>query len=154
VTPSFVRSAKDFWAGLIYIALGLSAVIIGRDYGMGTALRMGAAYFPTVLGALLTFIGVISVVRSFIRPGTPIDRFAFRGLLLVVGATLLFGFIVRGAGLVVALPVLVLTSAYASVHFRWVPTLLLAAGLTTFCILVFAHGLGVPLPVLGRWFGY
>jgi putative tricarboxylic transport membrane protein len=151
---SAIRSAKDFWAGVIYIGLGLTAVVIARDYGMGTALRMGPGYFPTVLGFLLTFIGVISVARSFIQPGTPIDRFTFKGLLLVLGSTLLFGLVVRGAGLVIALPLLVLISAYASIHFRWPRTLVLASGLTAFCILVFALGLGVPLPIFGSWFGF
>lgn len=148
-----IRSAKDFWTGLIYIFFGLSTVLIARDYGMGTALKMGPAYFPTVLGALLTLIGIISLVRSFIATGSPIGGFAFKGLLLVVGSTLVFGFIVRGAGLAVALPVLVIMSAYASVRFRWGPSLALAAGLTLFCVLVFLKGLGVPLPTLGSWFG-
>jgi putative tricarboxylic transport membrane protein len=75
-------------------------------------------------------------------------------LLLVLGSTLLFGFIVREAGLVIGLTLLVLVSACASVHFRWGSTLALAAGLTAFCILVFAYGLGVPLPIFGSWFGY
>ena len=29
----------------------------------------------------------------------------------------------------------------------------MAAGLTVFCVLVFLKGLGVPLPLIGRWFG-
>ena len=37
-----IRSAKDFWTGLIYIFFGSSAILIARDYGMGTALKMGA----------------------------------------------------------------------------------------------------------------
>jgi putative tricarboxylic transport membrane protein len=151
ISPS--RNAKDFWPGIIYIAFGLSAVIIALDYGMGTALKMGPAYFPTVLGSLLILIGIVSLVRSFIQAGTPIGDFAFKGLWLVVGSTLLFGLIVRGAGLAIALPALVVISAYASVHFRWGASLALAAGLTVFCILVFLKGLGVPLPVLGWWFG-
>ena len=87
------------------------------------------------------------------EPGSPIGGFAFKGLLLVVGSTLVFGLIVRGAGLAVALPVLVIMSAYASIRFRWGPSLVLAAGLTVFCVLVFLKGLGVPLPILGSWFG-
>ena len=148
-----IRSTKDFWTGLIYIFFGSSAVIIALDYGMGTSLRMGPGYFPTVLGVLLALIGIISLVRSFIATGSPIGGLAFKGLLLVVGSTLVFGLIVRGAGLAGALPVLVIMSAYASVRFRWGPSLALAAGLTLFCVLVFLKGLGVPLPTLGSWFG-
>ena len=148
-----MRNPKDFWTGIIYIAFGLTAVIIARDYSMGTTLKMGPSYFPTVLGSLLILIGIVSVVRSFIQAGTPIGRFAAKGVFLVVVSTLVFGLIVRGAGLAVALPVFVIMSGYASVHFRWGPTLAVAAGLTAFCILVFLKGLGVPLPILGSWFG-
>lgn len=148
-----IRSTRDFWSGLIYIFLGASAVVIARDYDMGTTLKMGAAYFPTVLGGLLVVVGAISMVRSFIVQGAPIGRFASKGLLSVVGSVLLFGFIVRGAGLAVALPLLVVVSALASSRFRWGPTLAIATGLTVFCALVFIKGLGVPLPVIGPWFG-
>jgi hypothetical protein len=148
-----IRSAKDFWTGVLYIFFGASAIFIATDYGMGTALRMGPAYFPTVLGALLTFIGAIALVRAFIVPGTPIGGFAVKGLLLVVISVLLFGITVRGGGLSVALPLLVIVSAYASSRFRWGPTIVLAVGLTLFCVLVFLKGLGVPLPILGPWFG-
>jgi len=148
-----IRSARDFWTGLLYVLFGSSAVLIATDYGMGTALRMGPGYFPTVLGVLLTLIGIVALVRSFIEPAAPIGRFAVKGLLLVVGSILVFGLTVRGAGLAIALPLLVILSAYASVHFRWGPSIALAAGLALFCALVFLKGLGVPLPVLGSWFG-
>jgi putative tricarboxylic transport membrane protein len=71
---------------------------------------------------------------------------------LIVAATVVFGLIVKGAGLVVALPLFVIMTAYASVKFRWVPSLILAAASTVFCVLVFVKGLGVPLPIIGRWF--
>jgi hypothetical protein len=148
-----IRSAKDLWTGLIYIFFGVSAILIARDYGMGTALRMGPGYFPTILGGLLTLVGIISLVRSFVVAGSPIGGFAFKGLLLVVGSTLVFGFILRQAGVVIALPLFVLMSACASARFRWGLSLALAAGITLFCVLVFLKGLGVPLPILGSWFG-
>jgi hypothetical protein len=148
-----LRNAKDFCTGLIYIGFGLSAVIIGRDYGMGTAVKMGPAYFPTVIGSLLMLMGMISVVRSFLQPGTPIGGFTFKGLALVIVSALVFGLLVKGAGLAIALPVLVMISAFASDQFRWGPSLALAAGLTLFCVVVFIKGLGVPLPILGSWFG-
>jgi hypothetical protein len=148
-----LRNPKDFWTGILYIVFGLAAIIIGRDYGMGTPRKMGPAFFPVVLSVILIVIGVISLVRSFIRPGSPIGRIAVRGLLLVTGATLLFGIIVRGAGLIIALPVLVIVSAYASRRFGWRTSITLAIVLTASCIVIFLKGLGIPLPVLGPWFG-
>jgi hypothetical protein len=152
VLTSHIRNSKDFWTAIIYITVGSIFLIISRDYPMGSTLKMGPAYFPTVLSSLLIIIGVISLARSFIQQGTPIGSFTFRGLLLVITATMLFGLIVRGAGLMIALPALVIISASASIRFRWVESLALAAGLTLFCILVFLKGLGVPLPIVGLWF--
>ena len=149
---SLIRSPKDFYAALIYLVIGVSTIVIGRDYQMGTAFKMGPAYFPTVLAALLCFIGLISLIRSFVRKGDPIPTFAWKPLLLIVTATVVFGFLVKGAGLAIALPLFVMMTAYASAKFRWVPSLVLAAAATVFCVLVFVKGLGVPLPIIGRWF--
>jgi hypothetical protein len=101
-----IRNEKDFWIGVVYVAFGSAAIIVSRNYGMGTALKMGPSYFPTILGGFLIVIGVISLIRSFIKPGSPFGAFAFKGLLLITASIILFGFIVRGAGLVIALPVL------------------------------------------------
>ena len=148
-----IRNPKDFWAGAIYVLIGVAVVVLARDYGMGSALRMGPGYFPAVLGAALALIGVISLVRSFLRPGERVDAFAVKRLLLILAATLLTGFLIRGAGIIVALPLLVLISAYASAKTRLVPALALAVGLTAFCALVFVKGLGIPLPIVGPWLG-
>jgi len=148
-----LRNPKDFWTGIIYFLFGVLAFIIARGYPMGTALKMGPGYFPTILSVLLVLIGTIALVRSFLKPGTPVGRFTVKGLLLVAVSTVLFGLLLRKAGLIIALPVLVLASAYASREFRWRQSALLAAGLTVFCALIFLKGLGVPIPLVGPWFG-
>lgn len=132
---------------------GLAAVLIGRDYSMGSAGRMGPAYFPTVLGSLLALIGLIGVVRSFLRPGEAISKFYIKELVLVLSAVLLFGFLMRGAGLVPAAIVLILMSAYASPKFTWGASLLLAIGLAFFAVVLFVKLLGLPIAILGPWFG-
>ena len=147
------RNPKDLWTGIIYIAFGVAALYIARDYGWGTPRKMGPAFFPGILSILLIVIGIISLVRSFVRPGTPIGRFTIKGVLMVTGATVLFGLIVRGAGLLIAMPVLVIVSAYASHKFSWRTSIIMAIVLTVSCILVFLKGLGIPLPILGSWFG-
>ena len=146
------RNPKDLWTGIIYIAIGLAAIIIARNYGMGTPRKMGPAFFPVILSSLLILIGVISVVRSFLRQGTPVGRFTVRGVLLVTGATVLFGLIIRGAGMIIAMPALVIIGAYGSRKFSWRTSIVLSIGITVFCILVFLKGLGIPLPVVGAWF--
>jgi hypothetical protein len=151
--PSFIRNPKDFWSGLIFVLFGLAAILIGQDYMMGTAGRMGPAYFPTILGSLLTIIGLIAIVRSMLTAGVALEKFAVREVSLIIAATLLFGVLVRGAGLVVAVVALVLLSAYASKKFRLLPSVLLAAGSAAFSVLVFIVGLGLPMPIIGPWFG-
>jgi putative tricarboxylic transport membrane protein len=148
-----VPNPRDFWSGVIFGGTGLAAVVLGRDYSMGTATKMGPGYFPTVLGVLLALIGLVLVVRAFLTRGEPIRGIAIRALVLVLGATIVFGLLLRGAGMVIALVVLVLVSAAASRLVLWRPAVVLAVGLAAFSTLVFAKLLGLPIPVVGRWFG-
>lgn len=152
--PSFIRNPKDFWSGIMFLLFGLAAVVIARDYAMGNAGRMGPAYFPTVLGWILAAIGAVALVRSFMTSGENVEKFAIKELLLVLGAVLLFGILVRGAGLVAAVIALIMVSAYASIKFRWTSSIALAVGLAVFSVLLFVKALGLPMPILGPWFGY
>ena len=147
-----IRSQQDFGAGLLYAAFGLAAILMAWDYGMGTASRMGPGYFPTALGALLLLIGIASVVRSFFRDGKPIGAVAWKGAALVTAGTVLFGLLLRPAGLVPALVALILVGASASSRFKfeWRAGALMLA-LIAFCALVFVKGLGLPIPLLGHW---
>jgi len=45
-----IKSPKDFWAGLMFIGFGLFFMIGADNYELGSAARMGPAYFPTMLG--------------------------------------------------------------------------------------------------------
>ena len=48
-----IRGQQDFWSGLLFVGFGAVALVIGRDYAMGTAMRMGPGYFPMILAGLL-----------------------------------------------------------------------------------------------------
>ena len=148
-----IRNPKDFWSGLLFLGVGGAVVLLARNYQLGTALRMGPGYFPTALGSLLAVVGVVAVARSFIRPGMAIEPFHWRLLLIVLGATLLFGVLVRNAGLIAAVAVLVLMAAAASVYFRWRVAIALTAGLIIFSVIVFVKALGLPIPLIGPWLG-
>lgn len=148
-----VRNPQDFWSGVLFLAVGVLAVVLARGYPMGNALRMGPAFFPTILGALLALVGAATLLRGLIEPGGAIGRFAWRDLLLILSATVLFGALIRTAGLAVATVVIVFVGASASTRFRVGPTVLLAIGLAAFVVLLFITALGMPIPLIGPWLG-
>jgi len=148
-----IKHPKDFYAGLMYAAIGVGAIIIARNYNMGTSVRMGPGYFPTMLGGLLTLVGAISMIRAFLHSGEAIKPFYWKELFLVLGSVALFGVLVRGAGLVPSLILLVITSAWASDKFRLKTALLLAVLASLLSAMVFVKGLGLPFSIIGPWFG-
>ena len=151
---SFIRAPKDFWTGVIYLAVGALGIVVGREYSFGSAGRMGPGYFPYVISCLLILFGVITLVRSFMTDGEPVGALAWKAIGLVVGSVVAFGLLLPTAGLIVAMTVLVLMSAAASEKFRFeVKATAGLVGLVVFCSLVFVKGLGVPMPLLGSWFG-
>ncbi|MCA1246446.1 tripartite tricarboxylate transporter TctB family protein [Massilia sp. MS-15] len=152
---STIRHPKNFWIGIIFVIFGLAAVYFGRELGMGTAGRMGPGYFPTVLGWLLAFVGLLGIVRAFVgrrsEAHDAISSFHLRDIAIILGAVLLFGVLVRGAGLALSAFVLVMLSAYASRKFRLGSTVLLAVGLSLFAVVLFVKLLGLPMPIAGPW---
>lgn len=148
-----IRDFHDFWSGVLFIAAGGVAMFLARNYFLGTADKMGPGYFPTILGGLLVLVGIAAVIRALGRDGEAPKAFHWRLMLYVLGATILFGLLIRNAGLLAAVGVLVLVSAAASVHFRWRKALVLAALLMTVSALIFVKGLGLPIPLIGPWLG-
>jgi hypothetical protein len=85
-----ITNGKDFWAGLMFIGFGMSFMLISRNYPMGSALRMGPAYFPTVLGGLMAVLGAIVLIRSFFsKIETPIKQLPVRIYLLIPAVLLM-----------------------------------------------------------------
>src|SRR5438445_3291707 len=84
-----ITNGKDFWAGLVFIAFGLAFMLISQNYAMGNAVRMGPAYFPTVLGGMLAVLGAAIFLRAFVsKVANPLAVFPFR-LWFVVGGLIL-----------------------------------------------------------------
>jgi hypothetical protein len=145
--------SKDFWSGLLFLAVGAFFVVQSRNYRIGTAMQMGPAYFPTVLGVLLGLIGLALVVRTLIKPGLAVGRLAFGKVGLITLATVLFALLLRRTGLIAALVLLILISAYASRRFRWTTALILAGALAAGSAILFVRLLQLPLPLVGPWLG-
>jgi len=141
-----IRNQKDVWAGILFVGFGAFFTGMARQYELGEAANMGAGYFPTLLGILLTLLGLI-VVAGGMSPNAASDRvarFSWRTLIFVLGPVGLFGILLNSLGLVLAIASLIIIASYASHEFRLREALTNAVVLTALSLLVFLWGLNLP----------
>ena len=144
-----IRDQKNFWSGLMFIGFGAFFVGWAQQYDLGSAARMGPAFFPTMLGAILFLLGAIVLIEGLAKETADgkIEPFNFKALILVLGAVIAFGLLLRPAGLIVALFVLIGVSALGSHEFKLRDILLLSVGLSLLVYGVFIYGLSMTIPV-------
>jgi hypothetical protein len=192
-----IKSPKDFWAGLMFIGFGLFFALWAYGfYQMGTAVRMGPAYFPFVLGGLLAVLGGFVLIEGFALEGSGaplklpfniIDLIAAlaifavllylaprvglspdwgmlaaslvvtvltvmyrpnaRALVLISVACIVYGYVMKPLGLVVATAALVFISAFGGHEFKWKEVAILYVILMVFSYFVFVKGLTLPFPM-------
>jgi putative tricarboxylic transport membrane protein len=145
--PSILDN-KDVWAGLFLIVVGVTAVVIARNYTFGTALRMGPGFFPTVLGGFLILSGLY-ILASGLRSGeTLAGSWSLRALIVLPLALALFGVLIDRAGFIPAMLVLIFGSGLAGTDFRLIELLVFSVLLTALCAIVFVWALGLPYPLI------
>jgi hypothetical protein len=190
-----IKGPKDFWAGVMFIGFGGFFMIWAlTHYQMGTAVRMGPAYFPAVLGGLLVFLGVLVFLESVAMEGAPLafpfnivdliiavlvyvalgwifKRMGIGGdwailvgtlvlivlsvlyrpgtkpLVLISAACVIYGYLMKPLGLILATALIVFISAFAGHQFKWKEAGILYAILIVFSVLVFVKGLTLPFPI-------
>ena len=139
-----IKSPKDFWAGLMFIVFGLFFLVVARNYQMGSAVRMGPAYFPTVLGGLMAVLGGIVFFQSLAIQGPPMPKFSFKPLFFISLSLVLFGYLLKPIGFVLSLVVLIFVCAFGGHEFRAKEVAILTVVLIIFSVLVFVKGLTLP----------
>lgn len=149
-----IKSPKNFWAGLMFMGFGLFAAIwAATHYQMGTAVRMGPAYFPVLLGGLLTVLGLFVFVESLVVQGPRVPYIGLRPLILISLACVAYGYLMKPLGLIGATAALVFISALAGHEFKWKEVAVLYIALIVFSVLVFVKGLTLPFPLWPEFVG-
>jgi hypothetical protein len=144
---------KDFWSGLMLIAIGGGAVFIARNYQFGSSLRMGPGYFPTILGGALVMFGVYFIIQGLRAGAEKLEgSLSLRALIILPLSLVLFGLLIDRAGFIPAMLALIIGSATASTQFRLVEVLIFAVFMTAMCVIVFIWALGLPYELItGIW---
>jgi hypothetical protein len=147
-----VRNLQDLLAGLVFALFGVAGLYFGRDYAIGVTSRMGPGYLPWVLSIGLIVLGAIIAARGLMTDGQPLEPSHWRPLVFIIGAIIVFGFLIERAGLVVSgFLVTVLCALGYRDRIRPVEILVMAVVLTIFCVVLFIELLGQQMPVW--WWG-
>lgn len=147
-----VANSKDFWSGVVFILTGAFFIYFAQEHEMGTAARMGPAYFPTILGGALSFLGAIVALRGMlIRPVDPeeakIEPYDWRVIVLILGSVFVFSLLLAFCGLMISLAAMIIVAAFADKGSRVKETLILIAVMDILAYVIFVYGIGMLVPV-------
>lgn len=140
---------RDLVAGVLMVVGGLFVALYASNrYGVGAVTRMGPGYFPTMLGWVLAFLGLVVAALSFRRvvhvlkpaPFTP------RPFIAVIAAVALFALLITRIGLIPTTVLVVIVTASGSNSFRPQRAIVLGVSLAVISWLIFSLGLQMTLP--------
>jgi putative tricarboxylic transport membrane protein len=143
-----VRSPRDLLAGVSLVALALFALWAGAPLDAGTRRAMGPGMLPRAVALAILAAGLLLTVLSLVKRGEGLGRWPLRGPLFVSLAIVAFSLTIRGVGLALAGPLVVIVSGAASPESRPRELVIFALAITAFCVGLFKYALGLPIPVL------
>ncbi|MDW8335597.1 MAG: tripartite tricarboxylate transporter TctB family protein [Tepidimonas sp.] len=140
------RDGRDIVGGVLMAAIGAAAALYAQaEYELGELRNMGPGFFPVVLGWVLAVLGLLIAVPALLRQGEAITV-AWRAAACVVGSLVVFGLLLKPAGMVLATVAAVLVASLADDRFTWRTRLITAAAIAALAWLIFIAGLGMVLP--------
>jgi hypothetical protein len=153
-----IKSQKDFFAGLMFLTVGVAFAWGATNYNIGEGARMGPGYFPLMLGILLGVLGLAVIFESLVvetEDGEPVGKIAWKPLGYIIGANVAFGLLLGGLpkygipamGLIAAIYALVFIASLAGDRFRPKEVAILATVLAVFSYFAFVWLLKLQFPV-------
>jgi hypothetical protein len=137
--------------GAFFILVGALFAWQSLQVELGTWLRIGPGGMPLVLSLLLVLLGVIILLSALREIGEPVGAIAWRGIVFITLAPIIFGLTVRGLGFVGAVFVTALFASFASLRMTPLRAVALSVALTAFSTAVFSYALGLPFERFGPW---
>jgi hypothetical protein len=141
------KLGQDFWAGLLFAAFGIAAIVIARGYKLGSAAHMGPAYMPIAVGVLLVLFGSALTARSLLRGSLRVGELAWFAAALVLIGILVFAFFVRSIGLAITTILVAIACRVAGRYWDWPANVILALALAVMMAAIFIFGLNMSLPL-------
>ena len=144
-----IKNPRDFGAAALFIAIGCLGLWVAQDYTFGTSARMGPGYFPILISSVLVVLGMVTGLGSLRISGSAIAEMHWRSTILIVAGIVIFGSTIDVVGLIPAVLITVVMTAFASGESRWKEVIPLAIFLAAFCTAIFVYALNQPLTLIG-----
>src|SRR5579864_6873150 len=87
---SFIRAPREFYGGLVLVAVAAFALWASHDLGGRRGFAFGPGTAPTLFAYVLGALGVAVAVTGFTTSGPKIDRFHLRGPFFISLSVLIF----------------------------------------------------------------
>jgi len=153
-----IKSQKDFFSGLMFMAVGVAFAWGASTYTVGNGARMGPGYFPLMLGVLLAILGGVITFKAMVvetMDGDKIGSFAWKPLTFIILANLVFGACIGGLpsigmppmGLIVGIYLLTFIASNAGDEFSFKAVAVLSTILAAMSYLAFIVLLKLQFPV-------
>ncbi|KAB1083137.1 tripartite tricarboxylate transporter TctB family protein [Neorhizobium galegae] len=141
-------------AGLLFVLIGAAFLLSSLDLSYGTWRKIGPGAFPGLVASALIAMGVIvAFTAEKLNAGKEQPSLYSSKVTFIIAAIVVFGLVIRGGGLLPAVFCSCVISSLASRPLRPVKSMLYGLGLGTACSLAFIKGLGMPIAIIGPWFG-
>lgn len=153
-----IKSQKDFFSGLLFIAVGVAFAAGATHYSFGSGARMGPGYFPLVLGVFMAVLGGVITFKALVvetEDGDKVGSWAWKPLFFIISANLLFGLLLGGLpgigfpsfGLIAAIFALTFVASLAGEEFSVKAVFILSVVLSIMSYAAFIWLLKLQLPV-------
>ena len=146
-----IRSPRDFWGGLVLIAVGILAIWASRDLPGQRGFAFGPGTAPRLFSGLLVGFSAVVALGGLIMDGPRIEKYKVRGPVLVIFAILGFAAMIRPLGMVPASFVTFMVAILGSKEMRVLESFIAAAVMTAFCVLLFVYLLNLPFQLWPRF---
>ena len=146
-SPHNIRSGQDLLCGLLYVIFGAFLLFVGRDYPMGTPVRLGTGVFPSILCWGMIITGVVVFVKALVTDGPRLPEWHWQPVVLVTLGVVAFSLLIDSAGLLVSMIVLMVLGALAGQDHRWKQTAVFMVIMLIIGWALFIEALGMPIKV-------
>jgi putative tricarboxylic transport membrane protein len=146
-----VHAPRDFYGGIALILLPTLALIASAELPGQRGFAFGPGTAPRLFSFVLAALGAAVAIGGVFAEGPPIEKYKIRGPILVIGAILSFAAMIRPLGLIPATFFTFIISIFGSKEMRLVESVIAAAVMTVFCVLLFVYLLNLPFQLWPRF---